>query len=619
MVGSSESFTFAKEQTSVGDGIAVANGHYTSGHPSSRLRAFASKVPGVMPAITGTLFAENGSLQRVGEGHGSSWIQNGRGLVVSLDSVSPWTGDVEMMSINADDSTDDGQKMDSGYPDVDQRMSVGESNEDRQQVPVACCGPSDVPSDQLLTLKAGKRRLDTGVSDLSLWNGFDTNWLPSWPSTGHSRSSSCPSSLQATSDCLMSSSSVTRDVCSVRATDSVESEYSPLDIDCNEGGYCPDAGERGEVADFTPESFQAELVTRAKRQHIEYESNGVPATVTRTSESSESTMDMELAEIDYDEPDYVSEAKLQDPGPEAGKVSVSGSEQTELVLKSSSGVELEAVEESSTSLSDLSTRQCGMTNNIANWSSSNLVGSLSVHQGSEGAERRALLEESVSSVADDSSSSLDGGRVIKGSNLRQVASDGRSRDDGGLKSEEATTSTGVGVSNSNRPRAQIKPKPLFSPGFLLTSKRKTGEGNKVASPKADSNKVKTNVIVDTNKHLRGIGQHNAEKVPLYTSVVESGDSKESPLSRVKSTGVNGSGGSGENGNGASLVVGESSLLPMKESQSSQFVRGVHNGGKGNSRLKQGRNEICACGSQRKWKKCCGKADVMKVETRRVVV
>lgn len=27
--------------------------------------------------------------------------------------------------------------------------------------------------------------------------------------------------------------------------------------------------------------------------------------------------------------------------------------------------------------------------------------------------------------------------------------------------------------------------------------------------------------------------------------------------------------------------------------------------------KQGRNESCSCGSQRKWKKCCGRPDVLR--------
>lgn len=52
---------------------------------------------------------------------------------------------------------------------------------------------------------------------------------------------------------------------------------------------------------------------------------------------------------------------------------------------------------------------------------------------------------------------------------------------------------------------------------------------------------------------------------MYISVVESGDLKELLFLRVKSIGVNGSGGSGENGNGVLLVVGEFLLLLMKES------------------------------------------------------
>ncbi|CAM6117054.1 unnamed protein product [Calypogeia fissa] len=75
-----------------------------------------------------------------------------------------------------------------------------------------------------------------------------------------------------------------------------------------------------------------------------------------------------------------------------------------------------------------------------------------------------------------------------------------------------------------------------------------------------------------------------------------------------------------NGTGSSLnsprvnVIEEPSVEPGSEAVAAP-------GRPASGKQKQGRNETCNCGSQRKWKKCCGKMGVMKSEVgrRRVVV
>lgn len=152
----------------------------------------------------------------------------------------------------------------------------------------------------------------------------------------------------------------------------------------------------------------------------------------------------------------------------------------------------------------------------------------------------------------------------------------------------------------------IKTKPLFAPGFLNRTTRSQDVTGSKAPQKNDCSAtgfvaMQKNVVGDGTS---GVGQFDANgcKPILGQSgmfVVQNHNAEK-----------NGLGSSHSNEKDVTFKARKRALSSesLHTEQGSSLTLNA-NGKMGVTGQKQGRNDSCSCGSQRKWKKCCGRTDV----------
>ena len=246
------------------------------------------------------------------------------------------------------------------------------------------------------------------------------------------------------------------------------------------------------------------------------------------------------------------------------------------------------------------------------------------------------MEEAVS----NGRGSLSVKPLVNSSDMEEAVSIGRgslsvksSLNSSGLQEvvEESVAGAKSGVANSQKSSQEITqeelssaaaavkskaqtPKPLFAQGFLNKSPRLRSVKSSNSTTIANSNGVG-----DSN------GKVHRKETEQNSPAGKSANEIVANVKEVVDTTSNGRLSSpitsnGNHSNGKSVSVKKSSV-PLESTRENGVPSTILVDRSGGMKLKQGRNESCACGSQQKWKKCCGKASVLKggLATKQVTV
>lgn len=160
------------------------------------------------------------------------------------------------------------------------------------------------------------------------------------------------------------------------------------------------------------------------------------------------------------------------------------------------------------------------------------------------------------------------------------------------------------------------PKPLFAQGFLNKSPRLRSVKSSNSSTIANSNGVGSSNGKVHRKETEQNSPAGKSANEIVANVKEVVDTTSIGNGRLSSPITS----NGNHSNGKSVSMKKSSV-PLESTRENGLPSTILVDRSGGTKLKQGRNESCACGSQQKWKKCCGKASVLKggLATKQVTV
>jgi hypothetical protein len=265
---------------------------------------------------------------------------------------------------------------------------------------------------------------------------------------------------------------------------------------------------------------------------------------------------------------------------------------------------------------------------------SNGTGSLSVKPLVDSSD----MEEAVS----NGTGSLSVKPLVNSSDMEEAVSNGRgslsvksSLNSSGLQEvvEESVAGAKLGVANSQKSSQEITqeelssataavkskaqtPKPLFAQGFLNKSPRLRSVKSSNSTTIANSNGVGDSNGKFHRKETEQNSPAGKSANEIVANVKEVVDTTSIGNGRLSSPITS----NGNHSNGKSVSVKKSSV-PLESTRENGVPSTILVDRSGGTKLKQGRNESCACGSQQKWKKCCGKASVLKggLATKQVTV
>ena len=233
--------------------------------------------------------------------------------------------------------------------------------------------------------------------------------------------------------------------------------------------------------------------------------------------------------------------------------------------------------------------------------------------------------------------------LLNSSDMEEAVSNGRgslcvksSLNSSGLQEvvEESVAGAKLGVANSPQKSSQeitqeelslaaaaVKakaqtPKPLFAQGFLNKSPRLRSVKSSNSSTIANSNGVGDSNGKVHRKETEQNSPAGKSANEIVANVKEVVDTTSIGNGRLSSPITS----NGNHSNGKSVSMKKSSV-PLESTRENGVPSTLLVDRSGGMKLKQGRNESCACGSQQKWKKCCGKASVLKggLATKQVTV
>jgi hypothetical protein len=265
---------------------------------------------------------------------------------------------------------------------------------------------------------------------------------------------------------------------------------------------------------------------------------------------------------------------------------------------------------------------------------SNGTGSLSVKPLVDSSD----MEEAVS----NGTGSLSVKPLVNSSDMEEAVSNGRGSlsvksllNSSGLQEvvEESVAGAKLGVANSQKSSQEITqeelssaaaavkskaqtPKPLFAQGFLNKSPRLRSVKSSNSTTIANSNGVGDSNGKFHRKETEQNSPAGKSANEIVANVKEVVDTTSIGNGRLSSPITS----NGNHSNGKSVSVKKSSV-PLESTRENGVPSTILVDRSGGTKLKQGRNESCACGSQQKWKKCCGKASVLKggLATKQVTV
>ena len=248
------------------------------------------------------------------------------------------------------------------------------------------------------------------------------------------------------------------------------------------------------------------------------------------------------------------------------------------------------------------------------------------------------MEEAVS----NGRGSLSVKPLVNSSDMEEAVSNGRgslsvksSLNSSGLQEvvEESVAGAKSGVANSQKSSQEITqeelssaaaavkskaqtPKPLFAQGFLNKSPRLRSVKSSNSTTIANSNGVGDSNGKVHRKETEQNSPAGKSANDIVANVKEVVDTTSIGNGRLSSPITS----NGNHSNGKSVSVKKASV-PLESTRENGVPSTILVDRSGGMKLKQGRNESCACGSQQKWKKCCGKASVLKggLATKQVTV
>ena len=248
------------------------------------------------------------------------------------------------------------------------------------------------------------------------------------------------------------------------------------------------------------------------------------------------------------------------------------------------------------------------------------------------------MEEAVS----NGRGSLSVKPLVNSSDMEEAVSIGRgslsvksSLNSSGLQEvvEESVAGAKSGVANSQKSSQEITqeelssaaaavkskaqtPKPLFAQGFLNKSPRLRSVKSSNSTTIANSNGVGDSNGKVHRKETEQNSPAGKSANDIVANVKEVVDTTSIGNGRLSSPITS----NGNHSNGKSVSVKKASV-PLESTRENGVPSTILVDRSGGMKLKQGRNESCACGSQQKWKKCCGKASVLKggLATKQVTV